>query len=184
MAESERPTPARLAVEASYIETQCATTVASSSRDHGPRHWRDVARIGLGFVIEPVDRSIVFYFAALHDAFRLNEYSDPSHGRRAADCAVHLWVHGRLRGIPSNEVLTTLTYALYFHDTGEVSDNAAVAACWDADRLTMTRVGHELDPTYFSREQVRDDLMWYAQQAKTLMHGDDMTWEEVADRGF
>ena len=58
---------------------------------HGPAHWARVRYHGLMIGAEcGADLHVVELFAFLHDSKRLNEYSDPDHGARAADYATSL----------------------------------------------------------------------------------------------
>jgi uncharacterized protein len=84
------------------------------------------------------DVTVVRLFAILHDARRLNEGSDPDHGQRAANLAMEL------RGLQfelDDARLQILRTACLLHDRGQVSDDATIGACWDADRLDLPRVG-------------------------------------------
>jgi uncharacterized protein len=144
-----------------------ATDVARSSTDHGPRHWRDVARVGLGLWAEGVgikdeDMTIVLLFAMLHDTQRHNEFADPEHGARAAGLAAGLGNSGGLLDWLDNERAMRLSEALTGHDKGgtiDANDDAAIALCWDADRLTLPRVGITPEDRYLSTEQATDSTV-------------------------
>lgn len=155
---------------------QHATAVAASSPAHGPRHWRDVARIGYRVGMdEGADLRVVYAFAALHDTQRLSEFSDPEHGDRAADLLQHdSW------GLDERQ-MRTLRHALVYHDTGAVEDfDATIGACWDADRLTLPRVGIEPDREFFSTRVVQDAFAAWTERALEIMRGDDLAWEVIA----
>lgn len=162
-----------------------ATDVARSSSDHGPRHWRDVARMGLALWAEGVDISdddltIVLLFAMLHDTQRHNEFEDPEHGERAAALASRLGNSGRILDWLEGDAFVRLTQALRDHDKGEVMDpdhDVAIAVCWDADRLTLWRVGTEPDPAFLSTEQAREPLA--RASSANIVHGKDKTWEQI-----
>ena len=98
-----------------------ATPVARSSTLHGPRHWRDVARIARELQVEvpAADGRVLFLFAAAHDTQRLNDGHDPDHGERAATVLLAEIDHGLDR-----EHLELLIYAF---------------ATTPAARLTTTR---------------------------------------------
>jgi uncharacterized protein len=84
------------------------------------------------------DIAVVRLFAILHDARRLSEGTDPDHGQRAAQLATSL----RGSHFELNDArLETLRIACVLHDRGHVSDDATIGACWDADRLDLSRVG-------------------------------------------
>jgi hypothetical protein len=166
--------------------TVISTGVASSSPDHGPRHWRDVARVGLGLWAEGVevkdtDMVIVLLFAMLHDTQRLNEFEDPEHGFRAADVASRLSNSGRLLDWLDGDRALQLEEALRDHNQGEVvdpDDNVAVALCWDSDRLTLPRVGITPDDRYLSTSQAKG--MFAKGAAYGIVGNDeDPAWEDI-----
>ena len=84
---------------------------------------------------------------------RENEHRDPGHGPRAAAFALELHESGLL-GI-SGAQLEQLTYACAEHADGLVSSDPTVAACWDADRLDLPRVGITPRPDLFSTDLAR-----------------------------
>ncbi len=96
---------------------------------------------------------MIFLFALLHDSMRENEHRDPEHGPRAAAFAVALHESGLL-GV-SDAQAEQLRYACSEHADGLVSSEPTVAACWDADRLDLPRVGIEPRPDLFSTELAR-----------------------------
>jgi len=106
---------------------------------HGENHWRGVAAAGAR-ILEAgcrADPAVVFMFALLHDSQRHAEGRDPEHGQRAADLLRGLSDVHRL----GDGQLDVLRRALVDHDRGLTSDDLTVGACWDADRLTLGRVG-------------------------------------------
>jgi len=160
-----------------------ATEVSNTSPDHGPRHWRDVARIAHlisanmdGFV---VNYPFLFLFAALHDSQREDEFDDPDHGKRAAALARHL---RRTNVIEmEDDDFAMLQLALIEHDRGfQYEDDLNVALCWDADRLTIQRVGHVPKREYFSLPKVRNDLDGYVKTAADVIYGPDLRWGLIA----
>lgn len=161
-----------------------ATDVARNSPDHGPRHWRDVARVGLVIAervgLTPEQRGAVFVFACTHDTQRLNEFVDPEHGARASGLFLTLLEHG---GCPEwlKAFDTDLDYALMFHDRGQMEhDHEFIGSCWDADRLTIGRVGITPDVRYMSTRNVREDFQIFLSMAEDIRHGEDQTWDEIA----
>jgi len=123
----------------------------ADSPTHGEQHWRAVARTGLE--IKNADRvvsgRVLFLFALLHDARRFTTEPDPEHGPRAADLAVDL----RERAFFSldDARMALLVEACQLHDTGATSHEPTVGACYDADRLQLTRMGITPDPALLSR---------------------------------
>ena len=127
------------------------------SRCHGITHWERVEKNGLLLAeITGADRKVVSYFAYLHDCQRCNEFDDPQHGPRAANFALK---HRSLVDL-NDEQFDLLLRACSGHTFamphGKAGSNTTLAACWDADRLDIDRVGIEIDPAYlflsFSKE--------------------------------
>ncbi len=127
----------------------------TESPKHGEVHWRTVGANGLWLAesLGAGDTRVIFLFALLHDTMRENEHRDPGHGPRAAAFALELYESGLL-GISGTQV-EQLTYACAEHADGLVSSDPTVAACWDADRLDLPRVGVTPDPDLFSTELAR-----------------------------
>jgi uncharacterized protein len=106
---------------------------------HGPSHWRRVERNALeiadsnGAIVE-----VVRLFAVFHDSRRENDGVDSKHGERGAEYAASL--RGTLFDL-SDTHLDLLQYACRWHTHGQLSDDPTIGACWDADRLDLTRIG-------------------------------------------
>ena len=113
---------------------------------HGIAHWSRVwyhgRRLARSVDVNP---AILAWFAYLHDSQRHNEYSDPSHGRRAADFALQLHKEGTLSELNATE-FEQLCEAMRLHSDGLSDAHPAMCACWDADRLDLGRVGITPDP--------------------------------------
>ena len=126
------------------------------SHVHGDAHWRTVGRNGLWIAdsLAGVDRIVVFLFSVLHDSMRENDYIDPQHGPRASNFARALQAEGLLELAPDQ--LELLTFACDEHTNGFVSTDPTVAACWDADRLDLPRVGATLRPELLSTTVARE----------------------------
>ena len=115
---------------------------------HGPAHWARVRYHGLMIGAEcGADLHVVELFAFLHDSKRLNEYSDPDHGARAADYATSL--NGSFFTLNANQ-LDLLCKAMRGHSGGQVHRDPTIQTCWDADRLDLGRVGIRPDPYFLS----------------------------------
>jgi uncharacterized protein len=116
---------------------------------HGPSHWRRVERHGrlLAAGTRGADLLVVRLFAVLHDSKRIDEGTDWGHGERGAELAKAL--RGKLFALDDAR-LRTLVVACEGHEKGRVSDDPTVGACWDADRLDLTRVGARPDERYMS----------------------------------
>lgn len=105
------------------------------------------------------DPVIVRAFSVLHDCMRVNEHDDPAHGERASDYA------SRLRGyeiLLNDDDFAILDYAIRWHTEGDNAINETVAACWDADRLDLKRLGIRPDPARL-----------FTQEAKRIAHRSD-----------
>lgn len=153
-----------------------ATDVARSSPAHGPRHWRDVARLALWITYRRThaDREVLLLFAAMHDTQRLNEYDDPEHGARAAELIPDLPID------LTSEQTDKLSVALRDHDKGGTHEDLTIGTCWDADRLTLGRVGINPHPSYFSTRSVVEDFGRALFVAGTVARASDLTWENLA----
>jgi uncharacterized protein len=129
---------------------------------HGDAHWRCVTATGLslgsaGLSLGPagggVDRTLVFCFGLLHDTRRENEAVDAGHGPRAAAFASELRAEGLL--LLEDGRFSALAEALRLHSAGEVSSDATIGTCWDADRLHLPRVSIQPNPDLFSTAAAR-----------------------------
>jgi uncharacterized protein len=130
------------------------------SRIHGERHWRTVARNGLWLAERTPgsDAHVVFLFALLHDTMRVNDQYDPGHGPRAAAFAEELQAAALLALDDHRGAL--LVEACRLHADGLTADDATVAACWDADRLDLPRVGIEPAARLLSTEAALAYVPW------------------------
>jgi hypothetical protein len=135
IAEGEQRTERRI------LQSQC----------HGPTHWRDVAHLGITLINlgVPADKDVVVAFAALHDTQRVNLDRDPKHGAKAAGLAHELWATGMLGWMSDRQMLSLVT-ALAIHNGAPPQRDPTIAACLDADRLTIGRTGRLVDPRELS----------------------------------
>lgn len=165
---------AMLALVASVEEA--ATPVARSSPDHGPRHWRDVARVAHALWAEGIDvnADALFAFALMHDSQRLNEFDDPDHGRRAAEVLTRI-------GVPFIDTgdAQSIELAMSIHNSGATATSPTVAACLDADRLTLYRVGIVPNTKLLSTEVAKEPD--FLKLGLAIVESDDCTWEEIAE---
>lgn len=109
---------------------------------HGLSHWQRVLENGaLICEADGGDIDIITYFSYLHDSCRWNEDHDPSHGPRAAAYAKR---HRDLFDLDDGQ-FKLLISACSGHTFSKPGNKAAMdktlAACWDADRLDLPRVG-------------------------------------------
>jgi uncharacterized protein len=116
---------------------------------HGPGHWRRVERNGLLLATRTpgADPVVIRLFALFHDSQRLNDGWDPNHGARGAEYAKTLrGAHYDLSG----DAFEILHFACTWHTDRDRHDDPTVAACWDADRLDLGRVGIIPSAAYMS----------------------------------
>ena len=121
---------------------------------HGPGHWARVERNGL-YISEKIgaDKLVVQLFALFHDCQRTNDLIDPGHGFRGAEYAVKF--RGEFINIPS-DAFDKLYYACRWHTDKVETSDITVAACWDADRLDISRVGYVIDAQYLNSEFAKE----------------------------
>jgi uncharacterized protein len=114
---------------------------SSRSAVHGTQHWLQTAATGHRIVqrVPEADAAVVLVFAVVHDALRHGDGSDPDHGARAAALVEDLARSGTLT--LSATQLELLTAACRDHSLPRVSEDPTIAACWDADRLDLNRIG-------------------------------------------
>ena len=120
---------------------------------HGAGHWARVACIGKRLARETGARlDVVRLFAFFHDARRLDDGYDPSHGHRGAELAIALrGQHYEIDGAG----LELLVEACRGHSEGTLSTDVTIQTCWDADRLDLGRVGYEPDPKLLGTQAAR-----------------------------
>jgi len=120
---------------------------------HGPAHWRRVEAHAIriagqnGAVLD-----VVRLFALFHDSRRRHDGYDRTHGAAGADFATHC--RGTLFELPDAH-FELLHYACVWHTHGRLSDDPTIGACWDADRLDLTRIGITPAARFMSTEAGR-----------------------------
>ena len=108
---------------------------------HGLPHWSRVWYHGQQLArAADVNPSILAWFAYLHDSQRHDDGRDPLHGHRAADFATRQQRDGAITELSPTE-FEQLCEAMRLHSDGHTVSDAAIIACWDADRLDLYRVG-------------------------------------------
>jgi uncharacterized protein len=158
-----------------------ATTTARNSSIHGPRHWRDVARVGALLIKRGVeaDPTIIALFAALHDTQRRTDGQDPDHGERAAVAAAEMRSDGLLR-LPDARWMV-LRQALIQHNQGFRSADPTIGACWDADRLTLSRVSYRTKRSHLSTQVAAECVR---EACAGVVKTADVNWADaIAGRG-
>lgn len=117
---------------------------------HGIPHWERVLVNGLmlkQMLPDHVSEDVLFLFALFHDSKRENEEYDILHGMRGADYFKRCHDEGLipLHLIPTDlepmQIISTVVKACSYHTMNLFDGNSRVAACFDADRLDLERVG-------------------------------------------
>lgn len=117
--------------------------------DHGPSHWLKVHRNGLYLAdIHGADLEVVRLFSVFHDSCRENELRDPQHGPRGAQLALAFRKAGHF--LLDDARMALLVTACEIHNGGPPQSEPTLAACLDADRLDLGRVGITSDPALLS----------------------------------
>jgi uncharacterized protein len=120
---------------------------------HGLPHWGRVLETGLRLATQTgADTTVVSLFAVFHDARRLNEGTDPDHGKRGAALASRLRSQLDLTGTQ----FAQLEHACIHHTDGITEGEPTVQTCWDADRLDLWRVGIRPHDPRLCTEAARD----------------------------
>jgi uncharacterized protein len=117
---------------------------------HGIRHWSRVAKYGAVLCRQVgVNWQVVDLFSFMHDCQRENEIHDPQHGPRAETLL------RKIRGIVplEGDDFERLCIACRLHTSDQRHPDPTVAACFDADRLDLGRVGIRPDPKLMASEQ-------------------------------
>jgi uncharacterized protein len=128
--------------------------------DHGVAHWARVLENGRRLVQETgAVAEVVELFAILHDSRRINEFTDPDHGPRAAEFAKTL--RGRLFELPDHE-FGLLHRACAGHTHERTHPDVTIRTCWDSDRLDLGRVGITPHPQYLCTEVAKrpETILW------------------------
>lgn len=147
------------------IETGLVTNPPGKSPYHGDKHWKSVALVGLHLSRQTPGASmpIIFTFAMLHDLCRLHDSNpgegpDPEHGHRAAAMFLRMVDSPGVEEFPPYEGRTEiLAHAIACHVEAQNGEglNVNVGLCWDADRLTLPRVGIVPDDRYLTTDAAK-----------------------------
>lgn len=146
---------------------------------HGIHHWWRVLRNGREIAehTPKVDTYLTDLFALLHDSQRADEWSDPEHGPRAAKYLDDLIAEGHLPRPLDKYQRMELRAAILDHAFGRVvsGDPAhgqqTIAACWDADRLDLARLGIRPSPQLLGTA--------YARRADVIQRVWDEAWNDA-----
>ena len=111
---------------------------------HGIEHWDRVARNGELLNVPEADMKVVLSFAYLHDVERDNDGYDEEHGPKAAKLIDE--IRESVLGFLDDKQIGLLKEACALHTTCHRTGNPTIDACFDSDRLDLTRVGIIPDP--------------------------------------
>lgn len=171
----------RLTIRPEEVIERCLAHAGAARRSpvHGEGHWMRVATVGRRLLgdVPDADAAVVLRFALLHDARRENDGHDPGHGPRAA--ALVREIGADPLGLSDGQ-LDLLATACHDHTRAPGSDDPTLAVCFDADRLTLWRVGITPDPAFLSTEPGRraGTIAWSAE-----LEGARLDWTDVVE-GF
>ena len=118
---------------------------------HGMPHWERVERNGLLLATEEVNTTVVRLFAYLHDKWRIDNWEDLEHGKRAAENILKL--RGTLLGRLKDEEFEQLRKACELHTVCYRTGDITIDTCFDADRLDLPRVGILPRPSKMATER-------------------------------
>lgn len=121
---------------------------------HSSGHWFHVSQLGVLLAqLEGADTVVPLLFGFYHDCRRENDGYDPGHGPRASELVREHFEKGWLR--ITEDQMELLVYACEFHTSGRHHNSKTVGVCWDADRLTLPRVGTQTNPEYLNTETAK-----------------------------
>jgi len=137
----------RLAARLAALEVELLAFITPYPSDlHGLPHLREVSLLA-GFLADAegqdVERAMVAGF--LHDCERRDDGADPRHGERSATKACLL----APRLFPYLDA-AAIARAIKLHAGGITTQDDPDAVLWDADRLTLVRLGYRVDPRRLS----------------------------------
>lgn len=118
---------------------------------HGMPHWERVERNGLLLATEEVNTTVVRLFAYLHDKWRIDNWEDLEHGKRAAENIMKL--RGTLLARLKDEEFEQLRKACELHTVCHRTGDITIDTCFDADRLDLPRVGILPRPSKMATER-------------------------------
>lgn len=137
-----------------YVLHESHTLNVLQSRLHGLDHWFRVWQNAqlLDGLESGADMEVVALFALFHDAMRINDGVDPSHGMRG----FRLWERINQR-LDLEQFLSQQQGELFFeacveHNNGKRSTDPTIGTCWDADRLDLHRKGIWPDARFMSTQ--------------------------------
>lgn len=146
---------------------------------HGLDHWARVWDNGMAIAgsNRAVNIKVVKLFALLHDCCRENELEDPKHAERGANFASALisgagWQGDRLTGWEKSTLLDACRLHMTLQDLFAINatKQPTIAACLDADRLDLPRVGVRTDGRRLLTPNLSDSLVRRANRLAAMRY--------------
>ena len=124
---------------------------------HGVLHWARVCRTGWNLARSTgADMDVVEVFALLHDVCRISEELCLQHGALSAEMIFGLGAEWNR--FLSKKQVDQILFAVRYHTDGKFAPDSTVAACWDADRLDIGRVGEKVNPSFLFSDAAKEVL--------------------------
>ena len=126
---------------------------------HNIKHWERVEQLGhLIAADNGADKEVISLFAYLHDARRVDDFTDIEHGLRAVFLLDEL-IAAEIISLTERQY-QQLSEALRLHSYPEArSADPTIQACWDADRLDLWRAGIEPLPEFLFTARAKSPAM-------------------------
>ena len=134
------------------VEARLAGRLPALDSDlHGRRHLREVALLA-GRIADELGENVegALVGGLMHDCGRLNDGGGNQHALDSAALARPL-----LKEFFPHLDAERIIGAIARHADGEVTADPLAGALWDADRLTLVRLGHVVRPELLSTEPGR-----------------------------
>ncbi len=117
------------------------------------KHTSAVVFRGIDYAISLDKNPVPVIFAgAFHDMARKNDFFDENHGANAVPNAQKIMQE--FRNILTDDMQTSIIYAIINHTTGKYAPDYISSCLWDADRTRMSWV-YGYNPTYFNTERAK-----------------------------
>ena len=126
---------------------------------HGIDHWDRVANNGLCLDVPEADIDVVLCFAYLHDVERQDDGYEEEHGPKAA-ALVHQ-IRDSVLAFLDDKQMDLLKEACRLHTTCHRTGNPTIDACFDSDRLDLTRIGIIPDPNKMATKEGAEKVCQY-----------------------
>ena len=136
---------------------------------HGPHHWERVLLNGLtlhSLLPTHINKDAIFLFALFHDCKRENEGLDLLHGERGGNFFYDtvdkdFKLPSDIEGPEITKVVRDTFIACREHTNVLFNRDPTIAACFDADRLDLMRVGIYPDITKLNYQSTISDTLIY-----------------------